>query len=282
MNDRIGEKYHIGDGAFSIQQMRRSGYNTMPRPHSHSFYELYYLLDGERVYFMNGKVYTAAKGDLVVVVPQDLHSTASSQIEEVERILVQFSSGFLPPGSPLLSLPPLMESALLRFPIHEQAELEHLLLQMISECKEKPPLYESYVSHLLQQLLIRIHRAGSTGTDGNEPIHPMHQKVSEIASYIHEHYQEPITLEQVSKQFYISPAYLSRVFLKLTGFHFSEYVRVVRVREAQKLLRTTREKIHTIAERVGFEHVSHFNKTFKKITGFSPMHYRKHIKAESV
>lgn len=279
MSDRIGVKYYIDDQAFAVQQMRRTGYYVMPRPHSHTFYELYYLLQGERVYFMNGKVYTAQKGDLVLVVPGDLHATASSQVEEFERVLVHFTPEFLGgEDRSVLALPPFQESALLRFPLNEQSELEHLLLLMVAECKEQQPLYASYVRNLLHEFLIRIHRSGTVNQETAESDHPMHQKISEIASYIHTHYKEPLTLEQAAKQFYISPAYLSRIFLKLTGFHFSEYVRVVRIREAQKLLRTGRDKIHSIAEQVGFEHVSHFNKTFKKVTGFSPLHYRKQHK----
>jgi AraC family transcriptional regulator, arabinose operon regulatory protein len=279
VSDRIGVKYYIDDQAFSIQQMRRTGYYVMPRPHSHTFYELYYLLHGERVYFMNGKVYTAQKGDLVLVVPGDLHATASSQVEEFERVLVHFTPEFLGETErSVLGMPPFQESALLRFPLTEQSELEHLLLLMVSECREQQPLYASYVRNLLQEFLIRVHRNGSVNQETTESDHPMHQKISEIASYIHENYREPLTLEQAAKLFYISPAYLSRIFLKLTGFHFSEYVRVVRIREAQKLLRTGRDKIHSIAEQVGFEHVSHFNKTFKKVTGFSPLHYRKQHK----
>ncbi|WP_248924528.1 helix-turn-helix transcriptional regulator [Paenibacillus hamazuiensis] len=279
MNELIGKKYHIGDSAFSIQQMRRFGFSAMPRPHSHSFYELYYLLRGERVYFMNGKVYTAQKGDMVIVIPNDLHSTASSQVEEFERVLVHVTPEFLPAEDrSILQLPPFRESTLLRAPLKEQAEIEHLLLQMLAECREEQPFYPSYVRQLVLKLLIRLHRMNAHIPKSAHSDHPMHQKVSDITAYIHEHYREPLTLEQLAKIFFISPAYLSRVFLKLTGFHLGEYIRVVRIREAQKMLRSSREKVHLIAEQVGFEHISHFNKTFKKLTGFSPLHYRKQHK----
>lgn len=275
MNDLIGDKYSIGPQEFTIQQLRKTGFNTMDRPHSHTWYELYYLLQGERVYFMDGSVYLAQKGDLMLVLPGDLHSTSSSQVEEFERILVHFSPDFLSEKDrAILNQAPYLESALIHLPMKEQAELERLLVLMLTECREQQPYYDTYVRQLLMELLIRVCRSGSCGTT-NGLSHPMHQKVSEIASFIHAHYKEPLTLEQLSKQFYISPAYLSRVFLKLTGFHLSEYIRVVRVRKAQSMLRLTRDKIQSIAEQVGFEHVSHFNKTFKSITGCSPLHYRK-------
>lgn len=281
MNERIGQKFTTHDQLFAIQQLQQTGYSIMPRPHVHTGFELYYLLQGERIYFINGKVYTAQKGDMVIVVPGDLHSTASSQVEHVERVLVHFDSEFIPqPDRQVLELPPFLQSTLLRVPLKEQAELENSLLYMLSECKEHQAFYESYTRQLLIGLLIRLHRIGSLTDNSTEPQHPMHQKVSEITAYIHDHCSEPITLEQLSANFYISPSYLSRVFLKLTGFHVSEYIRIIRVREAQKLLRTTTDKIQKIAEHVGFEHISHFNKTFRKVSGCSPLQYRKqHVRS---
>jgi len=103
----------------------------------------------------------------------------------------------------------------------------------------------------------------------------MHQKISEIAGYIQQNHAEPILLEKVAKQFFISPSYLSRIFVKLTGFHFREYVQVVRIREAEKQLRNTKEKVQNIADHVGFERIEHFNRVFKKLNGLSPLQYRK-------
>lgn len=275
--NNTGEKYFISqEQLFSIQHLSRVGYSKMPRPHTHTGYELYYILQGERVYFIKGKVYVAQKGDMMLVLPGEIHSTSSTQVEELERVLINFSKEFLnEEDRSILSLPPFGESLLLHIPLKEQSELERLLLGMVTECKEQPPLYEAFVRQQLVELLIRLHRSGQ-GPETLKPLqHPMHQKVSEVASYIHEHYRESLTLEQMSRQFFISPAYLSRVFVKLTGFHFSEYIRVVRIREAQALLRLTDDKIHLVAEKVGFEHVTHFNKTFKTIAGCSPLAYRK-------
>ena len=93
--------------------MRRTGFSSMPRPHSHTFYELYYLLEGERVYFINGKVQFAQQGDMVIIVPHDLHSTASSQVEQFERILIHFTKEFLHETSrEILKMPPFQQSVL--------------------------------------------------------------------------------------------------------------------------------------------------------------------------
>lgn len=276
MGDQIEKKHTIHGSSFAIQRMRRYGFSSMPRPHSHSFYELYYLMEGERVYFMNGNVHVAQQGDLVIVVPHDLHSTASSQVEQFERVLIHFTPEFLgETSSDLLKLSPFRQSAVVRVPRKDQPEIERLLIQLVGECKDEQALYDAYTRHLLAGLLICLHRIDAVQPIPPQSSHPMHQKVSEISNDIQARFHEPLTLEKLAQQYYISPAYLSRIFLKLTGLHISEYIRVIRIREAQKLLRTSRQKVQDIAETVGFEHISHFNKIFKKVTGISPLHYRK-------
>ena len=70
--------------------------------------------------------------------------------------------------------------------------------------------------------------------------------------FINTHFAEPVRLEELAEQFEISPAYLSRMFKEITGFSLVEYVNLVRVQEAQRLLATTRLKVIVIAEQVGF------------------------------
>lgn len=286
MPDIFGPKYHIGDDAFTIQYMQRKGYSTMPGTHNHPFYELYYLLQGERTYFINGSVITAQRGDMVIVHPYDVHRTTSTQVPEFERVLInfkeQFIEGMQQPGlntEPLLPLPLSKQTRLLRFSMKDQAAIERILREMLTECEERQPGFEMYVKALLHQLLVRMHRQNHvTELSLHSAIPPIHAKISEIATYLNGHFQEQITLEQIAKQFYVSVSYLSRMFKKVTGFHFREYIQVLRVKEAQRLLRETQDKVLTIAEKSGFEHIAHFNTTFKRLTGVSPLRYRKQQK----
>ncbi|MDB5085741.1 MAG: AraC family transcriptional regulator [Bacilli bacterium] len=279
MADILEPKYFAENDSFSIQYMYRKGYSSMPEPHDHPFYEIYYLLLGERVYFMNGKVFTARSGDMVIINPNVLHSTSSSDVPEFERILIQFKHEFIQPDIWKRELPllPFAEgSQLLHFSLKDGPEIKRLISEMLSECKEQQEGYVTAVRTLITNLLIRIYRCQQQNPA--EPVqyaHPMHQKITEIASYLNEHYYQDLTLEQLSKQFYISQTYLSRIFMKLTGFHFREYLQVIRVRQAQRRLIESQDKIQTIAEQTGFKQIAHFNKTFKKIAGISPLRYRK-------
>ena len=99
MIDRLQPKYHIGDHDFSIQYMSRNGSSSMPRPHEHPYFELYYLLNGSG--FTSWTITCSpSKGDLMIVNPHELHSTASSDKLIFERVLIGFSRTFIEQGTP--------------------------------------------------------------------------------------------------------------------------------------------------------------------------------------
>lgn len=96
-----------------------------------------------------------------------------------------------------------------------------------------------------------------------------------IAEYITDNYSSEITLELLSKKFTISKSHMSRQFKAATGFNISEYISVVRIKNAQRLLLTTNYHITQIATMCGFNNSSYFTAVFKRILGISPLKLRK-------
>ena len=98
--------------------------------------------------------------------------------------------------------------------------------------------------------------------------------IHQATLYIRQHYAEKITLNDVAKMVYLSPAYFSRVFKKETGTTFNSFLNEVRIEKSKSLLRNNDLKMVDIALMVGFESQSYFTKVFKKPTGVSPLQYR--------
>ena len=88
-------------------------------------------------------------------------------------------------------------------------------------------------------------------------------------------YDNNVTLRNVSKRAYLSPAYLGQVFKKVIGKSFSEYITYRKINEARRLLANTDEKIISIAEKVGYDNYPYFCVLFKKSTGLTPLEHRK-------
>jgi AraC-like DNA-binding protein/mannose-6-phosphate isomerase-like protein (cupin superfamily) len=274
-------KYDMEEGKLSIQHMKRKGATAMPRPHSHPSIELYYLADGERVYFVDSQVVTVHKGELIMIAAHEIHATASSEVAEFERILVNYDPSILPQALQQLDLLHTgRKFRVFSLSLRDQSEVERLLHRILDEFRQEKAYFEIGCLSLFAELVILLERSEHVALTATPSRYSLHNRVSEIATYLREHYRNSLTLEDTAKHFYMSSSYLSRIFHRLTGFHFREYIIHIRVCEAQRLLTVSRQKIQEIALAVGFEHLSHFNKVFKKATGLTPLQYRKQAKAE--
>lgn len=100
--------------------------------------------------------------------------------------------------------------------------------------------------------------------------------IHRTVQYLQTHYTEKVTLENVSRVMYLSPAYFSRIFKQETGKTFNTYLNNIRITKAKEILHQTNShlRLTDIALMVGFEDQSYFTKVFKRITGISPLKYR--------
>lgn len=97
----------------------------------------------------------------------------------------------------------------------------------------------------------------------------------EIQQYLSDHFAEPLTLEGLGQQFFISKYELCRRFKQSTGDNLWNYLTTLRIQHAKELLNTTTLKIYEIAEAVGFHSTTHFSNTFKKYTGIRPQRWNR-------
>lgn len=100
-------------------------------------------------------------------------------------------------------------------------------------------------------------------------------KVQNAVSYIHEHYQVKISLEEVARTVAISPFQLSRMFRREMGITFQEYIVQHRVDHAKRLLQSDRHNVTDVAYAVGFNDLSYFSRMFKRLEGRTPSEYKR-------
>ncbi len=253
--------------------------------HYHDYYEMYYLYRGDRCYFIKDNTYCIAPGSLVLIKPYDIHGTGKISLREYDRCLIYFYKSFImdllsEAGCAGLLTYFVDGGAVIQFPEEERGRVESLLSLMIDESQTQRAGYLPFMKAAILQLLLLASRYAESGEASVSPFYDgksTQQRVSEIASYIHKHYHEELTLGAVSDAFYINPSYLSRIFKRVTGRSFVEYINGVRLKEAQKLLRGSDKKIESIAEEVGYKSNTHFGRAFRAVFGISPTAYRRRM-----
>jgi AraC-like DNA-binding protein len=98
--------------------------------------------------------------------------------------------------------------------------------------------------------------------------------ITRAKEYIHEHQTEELSLGQVAKAVNTSTFYFCKMFKKITGINFTDYLSRMRIEKSKNLLLNPNLRVSEIAFEVGFQSLTHFNRVFKKILGQSPTEYR--------
>jgi AraC-like DNA-binding protein/ligand-binding sensor protein len=100
--------------------------------------------------------------------------------------------------------------------------------------------------------------------------------ITRAKDFIQEHQTEDLSLGQVAKAVNMSTFYFCKMFKKITGVNFTDYLSRVRIEKSKNLLLNPNLRVSEIAFEVGFQSLTHFNRVFKKILGQSPTEYRSH------
>jgi YesN/AraC family two-component response regulator len=84
------------------------------------------------------------------------------------------------------------------------------------------------------------------------------------------HYPEKITVKSLAEMVHLDEVYLGILFKQETGKTVHQYIKEVRIQNAETMLQTGNYKVHEVAKNCGFCDVTHFYKTFTNLRGFAP------------
>ncbi len=256
----------VVNGKFLIE--RSSKIFKMPSMHSHDSYELYYMVNGERDYFVETNFFTVKTGEFALVPQGMLHKTGG---KGGARILISFTTDFLHTYFTPLATEKLL-TAFNRFHIHPESSVQERINEIINT------LFEFYNKNCLDELFpyvdellnILIKSPSAVETTSLPSSH-----INNIIEYISKHFNEIEGIEEVAEKFYISKFYLCRTFKKLMGIPFITYLTQIKLKHSVKLLTTTKMDISNVALESGFNSPAYFCNIFKNNFKISPLAYRK-------
>lgn len=248
-----------------------------PSMHSHQYCELFFLLSGQRRYFVDHTIYDVSPGNLVIIPKTQLHRTASSSQKMYERYLLNFYEDdhrYFADTMGQGTFDKLMHSGCLEFPPHIVRKIQQTFSLLEQELSAPTAYTRPIAAHLLQELLLA---ALCHGTPKASYTSENAHKAQQVARYISQNYAQPFSLEDAARMAHMEKTYFSKRFKTLTGFGFLEYLTQTRLRAAEQMLRETDLSVGQIAERCGFCTGNHFGDIFRRWFGLSPSEYRKSL-----
>lgn len=265
----------VGKGSnlpYRISIIRHEDHNY----HFHRELELSFVLKGSFICYVKNNKYKLNEKNLFLINCFDLHSFIP---EEEQSILL------------VMHIDPTFFEVIIPNFLNHYYDFEKLYynkndtvyLSMVSNLAEivlsfiKSEHEYRYIAikSIIEILLILYQNLRLERRSKPLPDSEKYEKIKEVLEYLDQNYYKDINLTEISKEFFVSPQYFSKLFKDLTGIGFKDYINRLRINKSLKDLINTKKSITSIAISYGFSSVKTYNRIFRKIIGVSPTVYRK-------
>jgi len=245
--------------------------------HQHSdFLEISLILSGTEGIDYEHKTYHAHAGDLVIKNAGTLHQEYAEGDEPLEELSLGLSGVSVDglPDNCLLyeGLSPVISAG-------DDMDILEALFHFIHRMYEKSvSKYADLIQLNIQDFFfIVLDHAQQRNNEAVEK-NKMSDLIRNVLDYINENYAEPIGLESIARDFFVSPYYLARQFKSETGTSVNQYIQNRRLGEAEKRLVFEDTSIKEIAADCGYSTLKYFYSAFKTKTGHTPNEFRSIMK----
>ena len=223
---------------------------------------LQYVISGSGIVICDDKIFTVNSGDTFLLPANTNHIYYSTTENHFERIWINFRGTL---ATALLSTFHLEHQI-----VFQQTDTKALLEEIQLACKTSKNA-DDYEQTSALAFFKTVQFLANQKTETKETS----EQLEQIRLYIACHIMENIKLCEIAAHFYISEEHLIRLFKK--NYHITphQYILQSKLRLAMIMLRTTKDSIEEISNRLNFSDPRHFSAQFKKHIGIRPLAYRK-------
>ena len=237
-------------------------------------WQLLFVASGKTHFYIGGKDQIVTAGHMVLFQPKEeqhyeyfgedkpevywVHFTGSSVKEILRSYDIPLDEHIFFAGTP--------------------AAYTQLFKNMIEEFQSCKVGYRQMLEMNLRQLFLMIQR-----TRLEKPplvTTAVQQEMDFARQYFHEHYNEPINIEEYAQSRHTSISLFMRNFKKVYSVSPKQYILNIRMNNAQNLLETTDYTVAEIAAIVGYDNALYFSRIYHKQKGQAPSDYRKKMKEQ--
>ncbi len=250
--------------------------------HNHDFVEIVYVIEGSGRQCVNDEEFDVKAGDLLFVNYGCTHAFHVDDKLIAYNLMIRvdyFTENMIKDNNlfymlALTSFEKIQhelndKSPLVSFDYSERDDMLSLFRNIETELSKnelgKSLILDSYINVILCKVFRKIF-VKDNDKDLSIP--------QDILDYITEHFNERISLSDLSQRCFYNPAYFSRLFKKTFNMSFTDYIMDVRLKHCCELLKNTDYAIERIIEECGFSDRNTFYERFKNKYGCTPSEYR--------
>ena len=266
---------------FQVEVFDANRHFKVSYPHRHDFYEVLYLTNGSGIHIIDNERYQIKPPSIFFMSPGQAHKLELSN--DIEGYIFLFTSEFY-------LLQNTNKNRLLEFPFffsvqqynpplllestYDNSFLKTLFIKGCSEIARKENCSDDIVRSLLDLILLtcnRLYPPHLRTIQSNKG----HVLVKKFLYLIEENYQNNLRVNDYANMLAITPNHLTQLVKQVTGKTSIELMQEKLIVEVKRLLLHTNKTVSEIAELMHFPDQSYFSKYFKKISGSTPLQYRK-------
>jgi len=240
------------------------------KPHRHDYFNIYFLVSGETIQFIDFHEYKVQANALIVMRPEQIHFHVKARNAKLLRI--KFKEQFL------ISLPSKNNwHDIFSMDVIEMEKssmdsfmnfINLIIIEYDSILKNKEILSKLF-SALLDKILLHLKQ--------NEPQERKKYNIiyKNFKQLVDAHALEEVKVSDYAKRIFVSAGHLNDVVKKVTGKNAKTIINEQRILEAKRLLFWTNTPIREVAYRTGFEDPAYFTRFFRKYTGILPSDFQR-------
>ncbi|WP_322923846.1 AraC family transcriptional regulator [Paenibacillus campi] len=257
--------------------------------HTHQHYELYFLISGTVHYHVEERSFALRSGDVMLIRPGQQHYAELIRSDDpYERYVLWLHPSYLEQISTASTDLQLAFQNINFCDSHLSLSSDRIvllsnLLHHIWEQSQSQEYGADMLARIyMHELLIMVARAKLNNQWSYRPKHLNNEKLLvETLDYIHEHIYEPITVQQMAQQLFVSRSFLSKMFTENMNISIHKYIVQKKLHLAKQDL-LSGQSIHVICERFSFGDYSTFYRAFQREFGMSPRMYMQVLKEEQL
>lgn len=253
---------------------------------AHDFWELVYAEKESLVCSADGQKIVLAQGEILFHKPNEFHTLAANGKTAPNVFILSFvckSESIKFFENKKFSLSPQLAKFI--YSILEEGQRTFNIPYSDPNLKKmkllpSPTLGgEQLIKNYLEIFLINLLREQTETEQGNATFLPWKElstkPIDDVTNVLKENLYTSLTIDDICEKTAYSKAYLFRIFKAKTGKTIMNYYTELKVKQAKQLLRENELSVREISERLAFSTPDYFTKTFKRITGLTPLAYKK-------